>query len=102
MTIESFYITFPDKITATQISNACITGKLAACSNIFPIESLYVWNSEMQNDQEYAAILKTSCQKVADLEKYIESQHPYDVPCIAHHQVQVNDAYGKWVEDFLK
>ena len=40
------YITNPDKKTALKVARHLLAKKLIACGNIFPAESLYMWQSK--------------------------------------------------------
>ena len=46
-------------------------------------------------------ILKTSTDKVTDLQKYIETNHDYNVPAIISFQANANESYGNWLNDQL-
>ena len=98
MQIVLFYVTHPSKETADKIANACVKNKLAACANTFGISSCYEWENKIENDDEWVTIIKTTVDNISKLSAFIESEHPYEVPCIIHYKVNVNLAYGKWVE----
>ena len=75
-----------------------IERKLAACSNVFPIQSTYYWEGSMEQGKEHVLILKTLPALEVTLRQAIEALHAYETPCIISWSVSVNDAYGKWVE----
>ena len=60
-----------------------IDAKLAACVLISDVKSFYNWEGKLNEDDEVVTLLKTSTEKVAELEKYIATNHDYDVSC--HH-----------------
>ena len=98
------YSTFESKESATQLARTVIGEKLAACVNILPAAtSLYIWNEQLKEDQEFVAIFKTSGEKLDALTKRVEQLHPYDCPCvIVLREAEVNNAYRQWVESSLK
>jgi len=96
--ITLFYIPNPDEETASSLGNLAIENKLAACSNVFPINSIFPWKDAIQNNSEFVLILKTILSKKSGLVKFIEDNHPYELPCIINWDVEVNDTYGAWIE----
>ena len=78
-----------------------IDAKLAACVLVTEVKSFYNWEGKLNEDDEVLTILKTSTDKVEMLEKYIETNHDYDVPAIISFQANANQAYGNWLDDQL-
>lgn len=99
MSYISFYVTFPDKDTATKIIHQVVLERLAACGNTFLIDSCYIWQEKLYNEEETAAIIKTSISASSALLKRIEELHPYEVPCISYWQTDANKSYEKWIEE---
>ena len=67
------------------------------------IESFYTWENDVQNDQEFRIMFKTTKDKYKDVEKAILKIHPYDLPAI--YAVDVDELYkpyGDWVNESLK
>ncbi len=98
MEIMVFYITCPDEATASSIIHQLIDHKLAACGNIFPVKSEYIWMNAYCNENEYVAWVKTMPAAEANIESMVKKIHPYETPCIMRWRVAVNEEYGKWVE----
>ena len=93
------YVTHENKEKAKLIVNTIVEQRLAACANIFPIESAYWWQEVIQNDQEVVTIFKTTDDLWIPLRDRIEEIHPYEVPCIIKIDVEVNESYQKWIEE---
>ncbi|MFN0213176.1 MAG: divalent-cation tolerance protein CutA [Saprospiraceae bacterium] len=93
-----FYITYPDEATARSISESLVIQRLAACANVFPIQSVYWWEGAVQKEGEWVSILKTHLGQEDTLEKAIAALHPYEVPCIMRFEARANAAYERWVE----
>ncbi len=100
--IVVIYSTFPDIESAQNIGRHLIKEKLAVCSNIYPIKSQYMWQGEIQEDDEFAALYKTSKSKLDSALQYIKTHHPYEIPIITHREQSINKSYGDWMEDCLK
>ena len=76
------YITCKDKKEAKKIGLALVKKRLAACCNIFPIESIYWWRGKIINDIEIVLIVKTLEKNFKTIEKEVKRLHSYIVPCI--------------------
>ena len=102
MEIILFYVPTPSQEDALRIGGEAIRQSLAACTNIFPIQSAYTWQGAVRDDTEYILVLKTTVAGRNTLQQWLESVHPYEVPCIASWQVEVNPSYGQWVAEQVK
>jgi len=94
-----FYITHPDEATARSISENLVARRLAACANVFPIQSAYWWQGAVQHEGEWVSVLKTTLGLETALETAIEALHPYDLPCILRFEVRANEAYENWIRE---
>ena len=97
--IISIYTTFPNKEKATKLSSYLIDNQFVACANYFPISSSYMWNGEIQNEEEVASLFKTTKEKWDQVSEKLEELHPYDIPCIIKYEIEANESYSKWVKD---
>ncbi|CAB3401733.1 unnamed protein product [Caenorhabditis bovis] len=74
-------ITVPTKDVGLQISRSIVTQKLAACVNIIPsVTSVYVWEGKLEESDELMMVVKTTSEKIAQLQESVTKLHPYDVP----------------------
>jgi periplasmic divalent cation tolerance protein len=95
------FITAPSEEVGRDIAQALLEKKLAACVNIVaPINSLYVWQGETQDDQEILLIVKTRAGLFeGELIPAVKAVHPYDVPEIIALPVLLGDQdYLDWIE----
>ena len=78
--------------------------KHCACVNLIPqVQSLYLWQGEIQQDQEILMLIKTSKEKYAALEQRIMELHPYDTAeVIALDIRQGSQKYLSWISESLK
>ena len=73
--------TVADIETAKSLAHQIIAQQLAACCNIVPgVSSLYRWQDELHDDQECLLVMKTVKKRYLDLEMFVRSHHPYEVP----------------------
>jgi len=88
---------------AERIAEQLVGNHLAACVNIVPaIRSIYRWKDAIQRDQEVLMIIKTSRDKLANVEEMIRSLHSYEVPEVISLALENgSEAYLKWFKDSL-
>lgn len=101
--MQFVYVTVSSMDEARKISKHLLEKKLIACANIFPISSIYRWESEIKEDPEYAIILKTVPENFKTIEKTILSIHTYDTPCIVSWDIKdASVPFFKWVEGAVR
>lgn len=96
-----FYVPIRNETEASSLGEMVIDHGLAACANIFPIQSLYEWAQELKHDQEHVLVLKTLPSHEQALEKFIQHNHSYELPAILRWEVRVNPEYQEWVSSKL-
>lgn len=75
------FVTAPNITVARKIAAAALKERLVACANLVPkIESHYWWQGHLESSAEVLMLLKTTRDKLADLEKTVVINHPYDTP----------------------
>ena len=88
---------------ARKLTKTLVEQKLAACAQISEIESFYTWENDVQNDQEFRIMFKTTKDKYKDVEKSILKIHSYDLPAIYAVDVdELHKPYGDWVNESIK
>ena len=83
------------------ISKSLVEKKMAACVNIYPaVLSIYRYNSEVVEDNEYLIHVKTIADKFNEIRKIIERLHNYETPEIISLEIlEGNEKYLKWIQD---
>ena len=74
--------TAPSREEAAQIAKLLIDEKLAACVQLLPIESFYVWDGKTQNENEVLLLAKTRSALFDTAIARIKAVHSYSVPQI--------------------
>lgn len=98
--LSVLYVTCPDEEVALELSRALVEERLAACTNVFPITSVYRWEGDLVEEGEVGMYVKTRPDLVDDATALLLAEHPYEVPCVVDLGVAaVNDAYGAWVDE---
>ena len=93
------FVSCPAK-EADSLAETIVTEKLAACVNIFPVNSVYIWENKLCKDDEALLIMKSTQAAYAKLETRIKQLHSYDVPEIIAIKVEATQAdYLNWVHE---
>ena len=74
---------------------------MVACVNIYPaVLSIYRYNSQVVEDNEYLIHVKTTADKFNEIRKIIERLHNYETPEIISLEIlEGNEKYLKWIQD---
>ena len=101
--LVSIQITTPDEKTARELGIALVKLQLAACAQIEgPITSIYRWEGKLEEEQEWRLTLKTDHKYFSQVETFIVSNHPYNVPqIICLPIIKSLEAYESWVRGQL-
>jgi periplasmic divalent cation tolerance protein len=85
---------------AEHISKAIVENRLAACVQISgPITSIYWWNDNMEEVEEWLLTMKTRKDLYPKLEQAIKNFHPYEVPEIVAVSISAGSTeYLEWLE----
>ena len=90
-------VTHPVK-GAGAFAGRLVEERLAACVNLVPIDSVYRWQGRVERARELLLVLKTSAARLPQIERFLEREHPYDVPeCVALDPARVEARYGAWL-----
>ena len=77
--------------------------KLAACIQVFPIKSHYIWKDKIVMDSEFQLQIKCKENDYSDIEKCIFDNHSYEVPeIISIPIIKGNNAYLNWINQVTK
>lgn len=85
---------------ANELAQLLLAKRLAACVQISsPVNSCYVWNGEVRQQQEYVLAVKTIQAAWPELVDLLSDAHPYDEPqMIALPIVEATATFATWVE----
>ena len=92
--------TFADKESAKKTAGLLVEQRLAACVQIFPVESVYLWKGNICNDNEITLLIKSRTTLFDEIVAAIKENHSYEVPEII--QVPVTNGlpeYLHWIDD---
>lgn len=92
------YLTNPTKKIAKKIAIDLLKKRLAACVNIFPVESFYWWGGKIVKDKEWVLIIKSTAKNFVLIQKTIERSHSYQIPCLVAFSGKANKKFKKWIK----
>ncbi len=92
------YITCKDRKEAKKISMHLLKKRLVACSNMFPIDSLYWWENKIVDDKEIVILAKTTEKNFEKLIKEVKKIHSYEIPAILKIKADADMDYLRWVK----
>jgi periplasmic divalent cation tolerance protein len=91
-------VTASSEAEATAIAQALVQERLAACVNLVPLRSVYIWQDQLQQEPEWQLLIKTTLDRFSDLEERILALHSYEVPEILAIPIQSGSpSYLAWI-----
>lgn len=86
------------EVAAEVLAQQLVEAQLAACVQVMPVKSFYVWQGESRKEAEYLLLIKTRAALYAQVETFILARHPYDTPEILQLPVTAgSSAYLQWL-----
>lgn len=91
-------VTAGSRSEAETIAKTLVEAKLAACVTLLPVHSIYRWQGNLEQADEWQLMIKTDLAQFAALEAKVRSIHSYEVPeIIAVAIVAGSSAYLDWI-----
>jgi periplasmic divalent cation tolerance protein len=88
---------------AESIATTLVENHLAACVQLIPIQSIYIWEDKLNKDNEVLLYIKTKTSDYQAVESHIVQNHSYDVPEIIQLPIQNGlPAYLEWIDQNTK
>ncbi len=86
------------KDEAQRLADLLVQSGLAACVQIAPIDSTYVWQGKVTRESEHLLLIKTTADRYPDIESAIVANHSYEIPEIVQLTIERGlDRYLKWI-----
>lgn len=83
---------------AHRLAEGLVSRKLAACVQVMPITSYYIWEGHLNRDPEWLLLIKTTAARYGEVEAFIRDHHSYEVPEVVQIPIQQGlDRYLAWV-----
>lgn len=93
-------VTAPSQEEATAIAQALIAAKLAACVSLLPVYSIYTWQGQVEQANEWQLLIKSDLEQFSALEAKVRELHSYQVPeIIALPILHGSQPYLNWIAE---
>jgi len=93
-------VTATNEAQARRVARKLLQSKLAACVNFVPVESMFLWQGEIQEEEEVLLIIKTRADAFDELAAAVRSSHTYDTPEIIGVPVVIGSLdYLRWIDN---
>ena len=87
---------------AERVARRLVEDRLAACVQVHPIRSFYIWQEKLEEADEVLIVAKTLESKLDALEASVKALHSYEVPEIVATCIEfVNAEYAEWFRSVL-
>jgi periplasmic divalent cation tolerance protein len=98
------FCTTPDRGSGETLAKGLVEERLAACVNVAPgLLSTYRWQGKVEQAEECLLIIKTLGGRFEDVKRYIEANHPYELPEIIALPIDsASPEYTKWLTENSK
>ena len=95
--------TAPTIEEANSLAKGLVEEKHAACVQVLPrMTSFYIWKGNVESAEEFLLIAKTTEEKYAGLEFWIQARHSYETPeIVAVSAESVSAGYASWLTESL-
>lgn len=89
---------------ARKISRKLVEMKLVASAQVIPwVESIYIWDNQLETVQESKISLKTVRDYFEQVKEFIEKNCTYEIPEIIFQSIDGgNEAYLNWINDSVQ
>ncbi len=86
---------------AEKLAKLLLDQRLAACISFLDINSLYLWEGNIEKSKEVQLLIKTSQNNLNNLLSFTRKIHSYSTPEILYWNVSSNEEYGNWIKSSL-
>ena len=99
MEVKLVYMTISNYEQAVKLSESLLENSLVACVNIIDsVTSLYRWNGKLCKEKESIIIAKTTIERIQELERFVQTHHPYENPCLISLSIEGLPDFLSWVQ----
>lgn len=96
-------VTASSEQEAKVLAKSLVESQLAACVSLMPIQSIYTWQGELHQEQEWQLLIKTELAQFETISAKIQELHSYEVPeIVAIPIIAGSNSYLQWISAQLK
>lgn len=86
-----------DEKLAKNIAKSLVKKKLAACVSIKPIYSIYEWEDNIEESEEFEITIKSKYKFKNDLIQFLQNKTSYNTPQIIFKKFHTEAKYNNWL-----
>ena len=90
--------TVPNKLLAEQIAKELIERKLSACISIKEIISIYKWQENIEENNEFELTIKSLPENLNELTLILKEKSTYEVPELIYKIFDSENSYFQWIK----
>jgi periplasmic divalent cation tolerance protein len=95
--------TYSKEVTGSEIIDALLAARLAACIQVFPITSSYRWKGKISKARESMMLIKAKSADFKAIRETILEHHDYEVPEIISVRIDRGfKGYLKWIDEVTR
>lgn len=85
---------------ANALARKSVESGLVVCAQVEePIHAYYIWKGKMETAVEYRITLKFLASRHSEVETWLSTAHPYDVPeWIVFSPTKISEKYLRWAK----
>jgi periplasmic divalent cation tolerance protein len=96
------FSTTKDRPEAERIAGLLVGQGLAACVQLMPIDSVYMWQGKIETSGEILMLIKTRSDHVKQAMVAIKAAHSYETPEIVSVPIESGlPKYLAWIDEFM-
>lgn len=98
MSLVQLITTIQSREQALELGHEAVEARAAACvQTIGPITSVYRWQDEIEETEEFLCLMKVPREGIERLVQFVRDRHPYDTPEITVVESSfVDERYLAW------
>ena len=89
--------TVPDADCAQALARRLVEAGVAGCVQWTQIRSVYRWRGAVHDEPECLLLMKTTDRRIAELERAVCADHPYDTPEFLALDAGAGERYLHWL-----
>ena len=93
--------TAPHLLLAEQIAKLLIKRDLAACVSIKEIKSIYKWQGNIEENQEFEISIKSLPENLNKLTHILKEKTTYEVPELIYKVFDSENSYFQWIKQSI-
>ena len=93
--------TVPNQLVAEKIAKLLIKKKLAACVSIKEIKSIYVWQGNVEENNEFELTIKSLPENLNQITNFVKKKINYEVPELIYKIFDSEISYFDWVKESI-